>query len=500
MSMVRAGFTRCLSIRVCGLCLGLAVSAQAAVLGADLERAMARRGTHADTAVIVRLTDSLDLQPYGAGARQPRNKHLLLALKARAAQNRAKLEPLLASLQPSRVKELWLINAVALTLPAIAVKQLLADPAVDRVDQDSFVQGGRSQRTPVSRTAPGVAPLVIPAQMQAAVAEGTAATATPTGRQPDWNLQTIQVPELWAMGHRGRGVVVATMDTGADLEHPDLRRGWRGGSNSWFDPHGEEATPYDALGHGTQALGLLVGGNAIGVAPDAQWISARLYNGAGRASMSDIHLAFEWLMDPDGDPSTPDAPDVVNASWSLSGRLTGSCSLEFADDLRALRSAGIAVVFAAGNDGPKEATSNSPGNNPGVISVGAIDQSLALARATSRGPSACDGSVFPSLLAPGVNLRTTDLSHGAVASLTSVSGSSMAAPHVAGVMALLMGAFPSASVAELEQAMVGANRPDEPARLNALAAFKALQAMQAMQAVPAMKTSGAQLVPALGTK
>jgi hypothetical protein len=67
-------------------------------------------------------------------------------------------------------------------------------------------------------------------------------------------------------------------------------------------------------------------------------------------------------------------------------------------------------------------------------------------------------------------------------------------------MALLMGAFPSASVAELEQAMVGANRPDEPARLNALAAFKVLQAMQAMQAVPAMKTSGAQLVPALGTK
>jgi bacillopeptidase F len=327
--------------------------------------------------------------------------------------------------------------------------------------------------------------------LRAALPDGTPDTALKAKRQPDWNLQTIRVPELWAMGHKGRGVVVATMDTGADLEHPDLAHSWRGGSNSWFDPHAEEATPYDALGHGTQALGLLVGGNSIGVAPDAQWIAARLYNGAGRASMSDIHLAFQWLMDPDGDASTPDAPDVVNASWSLTGRLTGNCSLEFVDDLRALRAAGIAVVFAAGNDGPREATSNSPGNNPGVVSVGALDQNLEIARATSRGPSACDGSVFPSLLAPGVNIPTTDLSHGGVASLTSVSGSSMATPHVAGVMALLMGAFPSASVAELELALAGTVRAGEPARLNALAAFKALQATLA---------SGAKLAPEVGIK
>jgi bacillopeptidase F len=445
---------------------------------------MARRGTHADTAVIVRFADSLDLQSYQAGARQARNNQLLLALKARAAENRAKVTPLLASIQPSRTRELWLINAVALTVPAVAVKQLLADPAIARVDLDSFVQGGRSQRTPVSRTAPGAAPVAMRAELRAALADGATDTAAQARRQPDWNLQTIQVAELWAMGHRGRGVVVATMDTGADLDHPDLTHSWRGGSNSWFDPHAEEATPYDALGHGTQALGILVGGHSIGVAPDAQWISARLYNSAGRAGMSDIHLAFQWLMDPDGDASTPDAPDVVNASWSLTGRMTGNCNLEFADDLRALRAAGIAVIFAAGNDGPKEATSNSPGNNPGVVSVGAIDQNLDIARATSRGPSACDGSVFPGLLAPGVNIPTTDLSHGGVASVTSVSGSSMAAPHVAGVMAVLMGAFPSASVAELEQALAGTARAGEPARLNALAAFKALQAQQASGAKP----------------
>jgi subtilisin family serine protease len=482
MQVWRAGLQRGFPIRVCGLWLGVALAAQAGNLGSELERAMARRGTHADTAVIVRLTDPVDLQPFAAGLRAPRDNRLLQALKARAAENRARLEPLLITLQPSRIQELWLINAVAMTVPAIAVKQLLADPAVARVDLDSFVQGGRAQRTPLSRTAPGAAPSVMPAAMRAGGVDSTANAIAQTPGQPDWNLQAIHVPELWALGYRGQGVVVATMDTGADLEHPDLSRGWRGGANSWFDPHGEEATPYDALGHGTQALGILVGSHAMGVAPDAQWISARLYNGDGRASMADIHLAFQWLMDPDGDPSTPDAPDVVNASWSLTGRMTGSCSLEFAEDIRALRGAGIAVVFAAGNDGPKPATSNSPGNNPGVVSVGAMDQHMDLARATSRGPSACGGAVFPSLLAPGVNIPTTDLSHGGVASRTAVSGSSMAAPHVAGVMALLMGAFPSASVAELEAALLGSSWPGEPAQLHALSAFKALQDSQAASA------------------
>jgi subtilisin family serine protease len=159
-----------------------------------------------------------------------------------------------------------------------------------------------------------------------------------------------------------------------------------------------------------------------------------------------------------------------------------------------LRGAGIAVVFAAGNDGPKPATSNSPGNNPGVVSVGAVDQNMDLARATSRGPSSCDGAVFPSLLAPGVNIHTTDLSHGGVASRTAVSGSSMASPHVAGVMALLMGAFPSASVAELEAALLGGSRPGEPAQLHALSAFKALQDAQNAQA------SGARAEPSVGIK
>lgn len=415
---------------------------QAGQIGKDLERRMASRGTHADTAVIVRFGDPLDLPTLAAGSRSARDNRLLVALRQRAARQRALIEPFLAAHGAVNTKDLWIINGLAVTLPAVAVKELAEWPGVERIELDSLVQGGRSQRLPAAR-----------ATSAAAVVPAAAPDAPAAARSPAWNVAAVQAPALWARGFTGRGVVVATMDTGADLAHPALQSRWRGGGNSWFDPHGQEAGPYDALGHGTQALGVIVGGDGLGVAPEARWIAVRLYDADGRAAMSDIHRAFQWLMDPDGDPATLDAPDVVNASWALSGRATGTCQLEFADDIRALRSAGIAVVFASGNDGPAAATSNSPANNPGVLSVGPVDRDLAIARQASRGPSACDASVFPTLVAPGVGVRTTDLSHGGQPSTTTVSGSSLAAPHVAGVLALLAGAFPSASVDELEAAL-----------------------------------------------
>jgi subtilisin family serine protease len=243
-------------------------------------------------------------------------------------------------------------------------------------------------------------------------------------------------------------------------------------------------------------MGVIVGGSALGVAPDARWIAVKLYNADGRARMSDIHLAFQWLMDPDGDPATRDAPDVVNASWTLTGRGAGACSMEFSDDIRALRSAGIAVVFAAGNDGPAPGTSTSPGNNPGALSVGAVDRDLTAARQASRGPSACDGATFPRLVAPGVNVRTADVSHGGLSSYTSASGSSLAAPHVAGVLALLAGAFPAAPVGELENSLAlgarglgeaGADNTYGRGFIDALAAFKVLQSRSLDRAESALK-------------
>jgi bacillopeptidase F len=455
--------------------------AQAGVIGPELAQAMARRGTHADTAVIVRLVNPLNNEPFVVSDRRSRNGRLFTALKERAENNRIAIQPLLAAVEAHRIKDLWMINAVALTVPAIAVKQLAAHASVARVDLDSFVQGSRSQRTPLSRQPSIFDKPLVPDDTGADAIASPSPVAT-----PEWNVAAVQANTLWRQGYTGKGVVVATMDTGVDLAHPELRRKWRGGTNSWFDPHGEQPTPYDAVGHGTQALGVILGGAGIGVAPEAKWIAVRLFNAAGRVSMSDIHLAFQWLLDPDEDPATLDAPDVVNASWALTGRAGGACIMEFGEDIRALKAAGIAVVFAAGNDGPMPGTSNSPGNNPGVLSVGAMDRDFEIARQTSRGPSACDGGVFPRLLAPGVAIRTTDLSHGGQASYTTVSGSSLAAPHASGVLALLAGAVPSASVSELEAGLIAGLQPVRhaadgatgapPGRLDAAAALSALQA------------------------
>ena len=456
-----------------------ALAAQAGVIGRDLEHAMATRGTHADMAVIVRFSDPVDHEALVTD-RRVRDNRLPLALQARASRNRAALGPFLAAQGAVRINDLWIINGLSVTLPSVAVKQLARQAGVERIDLDSFVQGGRSQRTPPARPSPHGAMPPAPAPAPEMPADDAAAL---TRAAPGWNIAAVHAPELWALGHTGQGVVVASMDTGVDLAHPALRRRWRGGTNSWFDPHGEEASPYDALGHGTQAMGVMVGGAVLGIAPDARWIAAKLYNADGRARMSDIHRAFQWMMDPDGDPATVDAPDVVNASWTLTGKGLGACIREFSDDIRALRSAGIAVVFAAGNDGPAARTSNSPGNNPGVLSVGPVDRDLQVARQSSRGPSSCDGEVFPRLVAPGVNVRTTDLSHGGVPSYATVSGSSLAAPHVAGVLALLAGAFPAASVADLEDALLrGARDLGDPGADNtfgygftdARAAFKIL--------------------------
>jgi subtilisin family serine protease len=429
------------------------------------------------------MANPLNIDPLVVTDRRLRDGRLVTALKERATKNLDALRPLLAALDAQHIKDLWLVNAVALTVPAVAVRQLAADERVARVDLDSFVQGSRAQRTPLSR-APSAFDMAPPTEATSDAPSPAHAGASVIS--PEWNMAAVRAPVLWAQGYRGAGVVVATMDTGVDLAHPELRSKWRGGANSWFDPHGEQPTPYDALGHGTQALGVMVAGAGMGVAPDARWIAVRLFNAAGRASMSDIHVAFQWLLDPDGDPATLDAPDVVNASWALTGRSGGACIMEFSDDIRALKAAGIAVVFAAGNDGPAPGTSNSPGNNPGVTSVGAIDRDFELARQTSRGPSACDGSVFPRVLAPGVAIRTTDLSHGGQASYTTVSGSSLAAPHASGVLALLAGAAPSASVAQLEAALVAGLQPANgaadsaktglPGRLDAAASLTVLLA------------------------
>jgi len=276
------------------------------------------------------------------------------------------------------------------------------------------------------------------------------------------NLTIIGAQEAWSRGITGRGIVVAVLDTGADMTDPELAARWRGGSNSWFDPYGEHPdAPVDPEGHGTQVLGVILGGDAsgahIGVAPDARWIAAKIFDDRGRATTDAIHQALRWVLDPDGDPTTDDTPQVVNNSWSFAGAL---CNPEFADDLRALRAAGILPVFAAGTSEPV-----SPADLPEAFAVGALaEDGVAMYFDSARGPSTCGdvSTIYPQVVAPGEDIYTTDR-FGLYATS---SGTSLAAAHVSGALALLLSADPTLAADEqatlLEESAVdlGERGPD----------------------------------------
>jgi bacillopeptidase F len=394
-------------------------------------------GPDEEVAVIVNLADKVDPSQFTEPNKGLRRAAIVRALKGKANATQGPLNAYLRGKGAGRLKQLWLINGLAATVKAGIIAELAGRSEVESVRLDATVK------------APEPAP---------------AASAL-----PEWNLDAIGAPDLWAMGYTGAGVVVASMDTGVDAQHPDLASRYRGGGNSWFDPNGEYATPYDHTGHGTQVMGLIVGGDAgstaIGVAPGAQWIAVKIFDSADVAEYSDIHAGFQWLLDPDGNPGSNDAPDVINNSWSLGN--VGGCDSAFQPDILTLKAAQIAVVFSGGNYGPSGSSSVSPANNPGGFAVGSVDGLNNIASSSSRGPSACNGPFYPEVVAPGVNVRTSDLSFGGMPdSYAQVYGTSFAAPHVAGAMALLLNAHTDATPAELEQALedaaldLGAAGPD----------------------------------------
>lgn len=283
-------------------------------------------------------------------------------------------------------------------------------------------------------------------------------------------LRIINAHLLWAQGITGQGRLVMDIDTGVFPNHPALNFKWRGNhvpsNQAWFDPAGT-TVPSDCDGHGSHTMGTMVGwspttGDTVGVAPDAEWIAAKTICSSPHTSNS--VAAFQWAIDPDGNPSTiDDMPDAINNSW-YDPDVTNECSGIYKTTLDAVEAAGIAVVFSAGNNGPGTSTITKPKNintnNVNVMCTAAIDGASYLggntnpiASFSSRGPSLCGGTgsllIKPEVSAPGVSVRSS----GSATGYTVLSGTSMASPHVAGAVALLKQFAPNLTGKQILEAL-----------------------------------------------
>jgi serine protease AprX len=279
----------------------------------------------------------------------------------------------------------------------------------------------------------------------------------------EWNVSKVNAPAVWAMGYTGQGVVVGGQDTGYDWDHPALKnqyRGWNGAAANhdynWHDAihgaGGDSPAPIDPHSHGTHTMGIVLGddggNNQIGVAPGARWVGCRNMDSGGRGTPITYLECFEFFLAPypvgsdpaQGDPNL--APDVTNNSWGCPA--SEGCSwgmLQAA--VEAQRAAGIMTVVSAGNGGSSGCSSvdDPPALYDAAYSVGSTDSSDLIASTSSRGPVTIDGSgrLKPDISAPGVGVRSSLPGTG----YGLMSGTSMAAPHVAGAVALLWSAQPA---------------------------------------------------------
>ena len=314
---------------------------------------------------------------------------------------------------------------------------------------------------------------------------------------PEGNISQINADDVWStLGITGTGVVVANVDSGVQFDHPALLPSYLGNTTAglnhdfaWYDATEiANPVPYDDNGHGTHTMGTAVGGDGpgpfvadIGVAPGASWIAVKAFSAAGTGTAADLHAAYEWIIAPcpvgvlPGSPSCDPAkaPDVVNNSWGNSN----GASTEFETDIQALRAAGILPIFSAGNSGPAPGSVGSPASLAASFAVGAVDSSDVIAGFSSRGPSPLTNELKPDVSAPGVQIRSALPAD----SYGPLNGTSMAAPHVTGIAALMLSADPAIDLDTIERLIIetaldrGPAGPDEDYGHGRVDAFAAVQ-------------------------
>ncbi|WP_371784524.1 S8 family serine peptidase [Streptosporangium subroseum] len=371
----------------------------------------------------VRLKNGADLSAARrATTKTEKAKQVFRAKTELATSSQAGLRKLLTA-QHVDFTSFWIANAVQVTGNAKLAAEIAKLPEVERIDP--------SRVTKLPDPLPGKAEAKISAI--------------------EWNIDRVNAPRVWnELGTRGEGIVVANIDSGVQFDHPALAAQYRGkkadGSvdhnYNWFDPAGvcPSAAPCDNNDHGTHTMGTMVGddggANTVGVAPGAKWIAAK---GCESNTCSDASLlaAGQWVLAPtnlNGQNPRPDlAPDIVNNSWGGAG-----FDPWYKETVEAWVAAGIFPAFANGNvTGAGCNSSGSPGQYLSSYSAGAFDINNTIATFSTRG-SGENGEIKPNLAAPGVNVRSS-----VPGGYDSISGTSMASPHMAATVALMWSASPA---------------------------------------------------------
>jgi len=293
-------------------------------------------------------------------------------------------------------KHFSLVNATAVVLPdelGKAEAEILRDSRVERIEEDIEFT---ALPTEVLRNRRFVLPSKRP-------------PSQPTQTIP-WGISRIKAPDAWALS-TGRGIDVAILDTGIQLDHPDLQANIKGGINI-INPR---KTPNDDNGHGTHVAGIVGaidnGIGVVGVAPQANLYAVKVLNAAGSGWLSDIIEGLEWCINT--------GMDVVNMSFGAS-----SDSDIFHETIINAYNSGIVLVAAAGNEGGPVLY---PAAYEEVIAVAASDNNDQIPSWSNSGPEM-------DLTAPGVNIYSTYKG----STYKTLSGTSMASPHVAGTVALVL--------------------------------------------------------------
>lgn len=411
-----------------------------AALGPSLQARSLQAGDHVNVVILLEEPDAvMPARTIGRPSTYARTRSLI------ASANINRTEQFLAEARAAGIK---LIDTRTYWLaPFISARVAAAD--LSRIDKLAGV----------SSLVENVSLLSIqPIRSTGAAAAGDATSSS---------LDVIGARKMWNRGYTGKGTLAASIDTGVDSKHPALTDRYRGNHTepgaAWLSPDGG-SEPDDLVGHGTHTMGTVVGRDVfdtVGVAPDAEWISAGVVD-RGRSfalTIADLIGAFEWLADPDGNPDTrSDLPDVVLNSWGIPQGILPPCDNTFWQVVDNLEALGTVVIFAAGNEGPAQGTLRLPSDRGDqalkcftVGAVNALSPELGAAGFSSRGPVSCNSAIIkPELVAPGIQIRSCSVGGG----YKTFSGTSMAAPFVAGAVLLLRQYNPDATPEEIKAALV----------------------------------------------